>query len=96
MKFKLLSPHIVADRWCPAGAVLDPPPPGYTATPLMEGVDEEGRAAVDYAKRAVLGANRGSTGFIRRAASGWTTRRSRARWRRTSQSITSPENKEYL
>jgi len=38
MKLKLLNPHIIEDRWCPAGTVLDPAPPGYQATPLMEGL----------------------------------------------------------
>jgi hypothetical protein len=55
MKLKLLSPHIIDDRWCPVGTVLDPPPPGYQATALMEGLDDEGRAAVDYAKLKAFG-----------------------------------------
>lgn len=55
MKLKLLVPHIIPtgpnnDRWCPAGTILDPAPPGYQPTPLTEGLDDEGRAAVDYAK----------------------------------------------
>jgi hypothetical protein len=59
MKLKLLAPHTIpinagaGDRWCPAGTILDPAPPGYQATPLMEGLDDEGRAAVDYAKLKV-------------------------------------------
>lgn len=60
MKLKLLAPHLVPigphnDCWCPAGTVLDPPPPGYQVTPLMEGLDGEARAAVDYAKLKVWG-----------------------------------------
>jgi hypothetical protein len=60
MKLKLLSPHIVPvgpnnDCWMPRGTVLDPPPPGYQATPEMEGLDEEGAAAVAYAKLKVWG-----------------------------------------
>jgi len=55
MKLKLLAPHIVEDRWCPRGTVLDPAPAGYQATPFMEGLDDEGRAAVAYAKLLVWG-----------------------------------------
>jgi hypothetical protein len=54
MKLRLLAPHIVADRWLPKGAVLDPSP-GYTVTPLMEGLDDEGRAAVTAARLLVWG-----------------------------------------
>jgi hypothetical protein len=55
MKLKLLEPHIVGDAWRPRGYILDPAPPGYQATPLMEGLDAEGIAAVDYAKLVVWG-----------------------------------------
>jgi hypothetical protein len=55
MKLKLLAPHIVADRWLPRGAVLDPPPAGYQATALMEGLDDEGRAAVAQAQLEAWG-----------------------------------------
>ena len=60
MKLKLLAPHIVPigpgnDRWCPKGTTLDPAPPGYAATPLMEGLDDEGRAAVRQAQLEVWG-----------------------------------------
>jgi hypothetical protein len=60
MKLKLLAPHVVPvgphnDRWCPAGTILDPAPPNYQATPLMEGLDDESRAAVDFAKLKAWG-----------------------------------------
>jgi hypothetical protein len=60
MKLKLLAPHIVPvgpnnDRWCPAGTILDPAPFGYRVTPLMEGLDDEGIAAVNYARLQVWG-----------------------------------------
>lgn len=55
MKFRLLAPHVVADRWYPAGAVLDPAPPGYEATPLMEGLDDEARDAVSAARLKAWG-----------------------------------------
>ena len=55
MKLKLLSPHVIGDRWYPAGAVLDPAPPGYQPTPMMEGLDDEARAAVSYAKLKAFG-----------------------------------------
>jgi hypothetical protein len=55
MKLKLLAPHVIADRWYPRGAVLDPPPPGYQPTPLMEGLDDEAESAVAYAKLKVWG-----------------------------------------
>jgi hypothetical protein len=59
MKLRLLAPHMVpvnsgaGDRWCPAGAVLDPAPPGYLPTPLMEGLDPEGVAALKSARDSV-------------------------------------------
>jgi hypothetical protein len=60
MKLRLLSAHVVpvgpgCDRWLPAGAVLDPPPPGYRATPLMEGLDPEGVEAVVQVRLEVWG-----------------------------------------
>lgn len=55
MKLKLLAPHIVADVWLPEGTVLDPAPTGYAATHLMEGLDEEGVAAVKAAVLATFG-----------------------------------------
>ena len=45
MKLKLLAPHIIADRWYPRGAVVEPPP-GYVPTPMMEGMDDEARGMV--------------------------------------------------
>jgi len=60
MKLKLLAPHMVpmgaaGDRWCPAGTILEEAPPGYMPTPMMEGLDDEGREAVAYMKLAVWG-----------------------------------------
>jgi hypothetical protein len=55
MKLKLLAPHVIADRWYPAGTILDPPPPGYQPTPLTEGLDPEGVAAIESAKLKVWG-----------------------------------------
>ena len=90
MKLKLLVPHLVpagggTDCLRPAGFVLDPAPAGYQATPLMEGLDDEGRGsglceaegvgAVSVAVWAV------SAGLWRSAL---TTRRSHARSMTTS------------
>jgi hypothetical protein len=55
MKLKLLEPHVIVDVRRPRGYVLDPPPPGYQATPLMEGLDDEGKAAVAWAKLVAFG-----------------------------------------
>jgi hypothetical protein len=55
MRLKLLAPHVIDDRWYPTGTVLDPAPAGYTATPLMEGLDDEGVAAVKVAVLVVFG-----------------------------------------
>jgi hypothetical protein len=54
MKLKLLEPHIVAEAWRPRGYVFEAGL-GYQATAFMEGLDDEGRAAVDYAKLATWG-----------------------------------------
>ena len=43
------------DRWCPAGTVLYLTPPGYQVTPMMEGLDDEARSAIAYAKLKVWG-----------------------------------------
>ena len=53
MKLKLLAPHVIADRYYPKGAVIDVP--GYQPTPLMEGLDDEAKTAVAYAKLKVWG-----------------------------------------
>jgi hypothetical protein len=55
MKLKFVSPHIVEDCGRTAGEVLDPPPQGYQVTPLMEGLDDEALAVVEYAKLKVWG-----------------------------------------
>lgn len=60
MKVRLLAPHIVPidpgnDRWCPVGTILDPVPPDYQLTPLMEPLDDEAKAMVDYMKLKVWG-----------------------------------------
>jgi hypothetical protein len=54
MRLKLLEPHIIADAYRAKGTVLDLPQ-GYAVTPLMEGLDDEARAAVDYAKLLAWG-----------------------------------------
>lgn len=54
MKLKLLEPHVIADRRYDKGAVVEPPP-GYEVTPMMEGLDDEARAAIDYARLKVWG-----------------------------------------
>jgi hypothetical protein len=55
MKLRLLEPHVIEDAWRERGYILDPPPPGYAITPLMEGLDDEGKAAVAQARLAVWG-----------------------------------------
>jgi hypothetical protein len=54
MKAKLLAAHVIADVWQPRGAILELPE-GYPPTPLMEGLDEEATAAIEYAKVKAFG-----------------------------------------
>jgi hypothetical protein len=51
MRFKLLEPHVIGDRWLPRGAVVE----DAVATPRMEGLDDEGREAVTYAQLKAWG-----------------------------------------
>jgi hypothetical protein len=53
MRFRLLAPHVIRDRWCGTGEVVDDPPAG--ASPLMEGLDDAGKAAVDAEMLRVFG-----------------------------------------
>lgn len=50
MKIRLTKPHVIADTLLPADTILGdggfPIPVGYQFTPYMEGLDEEGAAAV--------------------------------------------------
>ena len=59
MRVKLLAPHIIPvspgnDCWRAAGAVVELPP-GYPLTPMMEGLDDEARMAVEHARLKVWG-----------------------------------------
>jgi len=54
MKVKLLDHHIIADAMRLKGEILDLPP-GYAPTPLMEGLDDEAKAAVAYAHLKAFG-----------------------------------------
>jgi hypothetical protein len=53
MMFRLLAPHVISDVLREKGEIVDDPPAG--ASPLMEGLDDEARAAVTYAKLKVFG-----------------------------------------
>lgn len=53
MRFKLLAPHVIQDVLREKGEVVEDPPSG--ASPLMEGLDDDARAAVAYAKLKVFG-----------------------------------------
>ena len=54
MKFKLLAPHVIADRLYPRGAIVDTPP-DYEPTPLMEGLDATATSYVEYAQQKAWG-----------------------------------------
>jgi hypothetical protein len=53
MKFKLLAPHVIRDVLREKGEVVEDPPAG--ASPLMDGLDEEARAAVNAEVVRVFG-----------------------------------------
>jgi hypothetical protein len=53
MKFKLLAPHVIRDVLREKGEIVEDPPAG--ASPLMEGLDDEARAAVTAIKLKVFG-----------------------------------------
>jgi hypothetical protein len=53
MKFKLLAPHVINDVLLSRGTIVENPPAG--ASPLMEGLDDDARAAVTAIKLAVFG-----------------------------------------
>lgn len=54
MKLKLLTPHVIEDRWYPKGAVIDAPP-GYQPTAMAEPLDDEAVYAVEYARLQAWG-----------------------------------------
>lgn len=51
MRVRLLAPHVMPERLWPAGSILDV----QTVTPLMEGLDDEARAAIRVEKIRVYG-----------------------------------------
>jgi hypothetical protein len=51
MKFKLLQAHVINDVLREKGEIVET----ATATPLMEGLDDDARAAVSAAKQKVFG-----------------------------------------
>jgi hypothetical protein len=53
MRFKLLAQHVIRDVLLEKGEIVEDPPAG--ASPLMEGLDDEARAAVTAAKLKVFG-----------------------------------------
>lgn len=59
MRIKLLKPHIINDRLLEPETVIGdggvPIPTGYSFTPFMEGLDDEGRKAVNDAVVRVYG-----------------------------------------
>jgi hypothetical protein len=52
MRFKLLQAHVIDDVLREKGAIVEDPP---AVTPLMEGLDDDARAAVAAAKEKVFG-----------------------------------------
>src|SRR6266550_8770361 len=65
MRFRLLARHVVNDELLERGEIIGdlpgdkPIPPGYLATPFMEGLDDEGRRAVTESVLRVYGRHPG-------------------------------------
>ena len=53
MKVRLLADHVIHDELKLKGSVVEIPPDG--ATPLMEGLDDQAKAAIEYIKIKVWG-----------------------------------------
>lgn len=59
MKARLLAPHVIADAYRERGEIIESFPLGYIMTPMMEGLDDEAKAAIAQAHIRTFGRHPG-------------------------------------